>query len=108
MGPVLGYRKRTAASAMGRVIWSSVALDQLEEIRAYIAQFDPVAAERFRLRLLAAGESLAIFPERGRLLPNGDRRLSTVRPYILRYRVIGEVALVRAIRHGARRPESWP
>ena len=89
---------------MGRVIWASTALDQLEEIRAYIAQFDPTAADRFRDRIVRAGESLDVFPDRGRPLPRGDRQLSTIRPYVIRYRVHGDDVLIRSVRHGARRP----
>lgn len=90
---------------MAKVVWSAMALIELSEIRAYIALFDAVAADRMVTRLLQVGNSLADFPHRGRPAGEGWREMATVPPYVLRYRVIGdEVAIVR-IRHGARRPE---
>jgi plasmid stabilization system protein ParE len=56
------------------------------------------------LRLLAAGESLSRFPERGR--PIGLRReLVIVRPYVIRYRVLPDRVEILTIRHGAQAPD---
>ncbi len=88
---------------MARVIWSREVIAHLELIRAYIAEFDPVAADRLAARLLDAGESLRDFPLRGRPTPDGWRELPTIPPYILQYEVRDDVVRILAIRHGRQR-----
>ena len=89
---------------MAQVGWSSAALRQLIDIRAYIAQFDPVAADRMASRLHDLGESLADFPRRGRPARHGLRELATVPPFVLSYDVEDERVTILDIRHGARQP----
>jgi addiction module RelE/StbE family toxin len=89
---------------MAEVIWSRRALRDLNGIRAYIAQFNPAAAERLSVRLLYLGESLTDFPERGRPAIRGRRELATAPPYVVRYRVMGDRVLVDRVVHGRRRP----
>ena len=79
-------------------------MDQLDGIVSYIALDNPAAAEKLGERLIALGESLASFPNRGRPAPQQTRELTGVPPYVLRYRVVGDVVLIVDIRHGARRP----
>jgi plasmid stabilization system protein ParE len=75
------------------------------KIRAHIGQDSPLAAQRMALRLKQAGESLAVFPERGRKSSGGLREWPLIYPYIIRYKVRpGAVEIVR-IKHGAQRPE---
>lgn len=90
---------------MARVVWLEEAVDQLERIGAYVRVFDPRAADRLATRLFTAAESLIDFPNRGRLASGGKRELPTVPPYIIRYRVEGEIVLILGIRHGAQRPD---
>jgi len=86
------------------VEWSQRALRDPEGIHAYIGQFAPQAAERFTLRLIAAVESLATQPDRGR--PAGRfRELVAVSPYVVRYRVTQGGVQIARIKHGAQRPE---
>lgn len=89
---------------MARIVWTREALVRLREIRFYIAQFDPVAARRMAARLLAAGEALADFPERGRPGPAGTRQLPSVRPYVISYGVAADTVIILDIRHGAQAP----
>ena len=89
---------------MAKVVWPTKVLRSLISIEAYIARDDPNAATRLGGRVFAAGESLAIFPNRGRPAGNGVRQLATVSPYIIRYRVHGDTVTILSIRHGARRP----
>jgi plasmid stabilization system protein ParE len=68
--------------------------------------FNPAAAVRLAEGLLAAGDSLANFPHRGRRVSNTDmRELITDYPYIIRYRIVPdeEVRILR-VRHTSRRP----
>lgn len=87
---------------MHRVVWSRRAQSDLIGIRDYIGQFAPLAARRFALRLVTAADSLAEHPLRGRVLGNRRRELVAIAPYLIRYRVVGEIVEILAIRHGAR------
>lgn len=86
---------------MAEVIWTREALSDLAAIRAYIDQFDPDAAARFAERLREAAESLADFPNKGRVLENDLRQWSIVRPYRIRYFVDGATVYIIDIVHGA-------
>lgn len=88
------------------VIWSPTAVAQLRAIRAYLAQFNPRAAETVASRLVAASNSLEHFPARGRVVPTTTmRELVADYRYIIRYRILrdGTVRILR-IRHDSRRP----
>ena len=89
---------------MAEVRWLRPALRQLAAQIAYIAQHDPVAADKIGARLEAAADSLETFPKRGRPgIRPGRRELVTVPPYIIEYVVKGDgVAIVR-LRHGRQR-----
>jgi toxin ParE1/3/4 len=88
---------------MAEVEWSPRAVLELEAARTYIAQFSPLAAQRIAVRLKRAGESLAEFPERGRATTGARRELATVPPYIITYRVRGDVVTILQVRHASRR-----
>jgi plasmid stabilization system protein ParE len=86
------------------VEWAEEALAQLERIRRYTAYSDARAADRMASRLWTAGESLASFPNRGRLRANGTRELPSIPPYIIAYEVIGARVLILRVRHGRQLP----
>lgn len=90
---------------MAKVEWPTDALEQLSAIVTYIRLFDRVAADRIGSRLLACGNSLSTFPLRGRPAAGGTREMVTVRPYVLRYRVVGEQVVILSIRHAAQLPQ---
>ena len=72
-----------------RVVWSAPALDDLDDIAAYIAADDEQAAARLVLRAFEAVERLRDFPASGRRrpeLPNGPYREVIVRPCRIFYR----------------------
>ena len=87
---------------MAEVVWTREAVTNVELIRAYIQQFDPGASRRVAERLIAAVDSLAQFPDRGRPVSDGRRELVTISPYLIRYRVSGDTVIVLRVRHGAR------
>ena len=90
---------------MSEVIWADAALADLRAIRAYLEQFNPLAARKLAAALIATGESLANYPHRGRPVRNtGMRELATTHPYVIRYRVIGDAVLILRVRHTSRRP----
>jgi plasmid stabilization system protein ParE len=102
MGPP---RSVAGALFVAEVVWTDTAISDLDEIVAYIEQDSPKAAERMADKIVLAALSLETAPERGRQISNGRRELATVAPYLIRYRLIGEMVRVLEIRHGARRPD---
>ena len=88
-----------------RVVWSVRSESDLESIRAYVGYVAPLAAQRLALRLVAAVESLAHHPQRGRPVQGDIRELVAVPPYVVRYRIRSETVEIVRIKHGARRPD---
>lgn len=80
------------------------ALEKIERIRSYLAQFNPRAADLMAERLRAAGDSLDTFPDRGREGSQGTRELPAVPPYIIAYDVFDDRVEILSIRHGRQRP----
>lgn len=79
-----------------QVRWAPAARRDLQRIRAYIAEFNPWAANRIAVRILAAADSLEHLPRRGRPgLEAGTRELVGVPPYIIVYRVTDQVEIAR-------------
>ena len=90
-----------------QVVWTARALRDLASLRAYIARERPAAAERRVEQILAAAVRLAQFPESGRRGRRAGTRELVVNqtPYLLPYRVRGEVIEVLRVLHGRQR---WP
>ena len=85
------------------VAWRTRALADVVRIARYIATDNPVAAARVVRELLLAGDSLVLFPHRGR--PGrraGTRELVALRPYVIIYRVTGrETVTILRVWHAA-------
>jgi plasmid stabilization system protein ParE len=88
-----------------RVVWTRGAATELRTIRAYIAQFSPIAAQRMAARLVAAARSLETAPDRGRQISRGRRELAIIPPYLIRYRREADRVIILEIRHGAQDDE---
>jgi toxin ParE1/3/4 len=84
------------------------AIEDLGQLRAFIAQDDPEAARRIALRTVAGVKTiLAANPEIGRpgRVP-GTREFVIARtPFIVPYRVRGATLEILRVDHGSRR---WP
>jgi plasmid stabilization system protein ParE len=88
-----------------RVIWTEPALDAVLSAYDYIFEFNQRAAAQVAASLLDAGDGLAHFPLRGHSVAGTDmRELVSVRPYIIRYRVLGDEVIILRIRHASQRP----
>jgi plasmid stabilization system protein ParE len=87
---------------MVRVIWSRDAIDDVEAIRNYIAEFNPGAGDQLAARLIAAGNSLTNFPDRGRPASGGCREYVALSPYLIRYEFESGFVSILRIRHSAR------
>lgn len=88
---------------MVQVVWTRDAAEHVDLIRAYIAQFDPKAAQRLAGRLIGAGDSLCDYPNRGRPTNDGLRELATIAPYVILYEVLDETVNILSIKHGSQR-----
>ena len=85
------------------VVWPLRAIRELETIKGYIGAVNPLAAQRLTLRLIAAADGLAEYPDRFRASGRA-RELVVIRPYVIRYRVAADGVVILRVRHGARRP----
>ena len=93
---------------MTRIRWTALAADDLTHICDYIEQHDGArAARRVALAIVEAIDSLARFPNRGRLGRKTGTRELLFRgfPFIAIYRVGTEVVEINRILHGA---QKWP
>ena len=88
-----------------KIRWSRPAIDHLSGIRAYIASDNPEAAASVARSIIEAAELLGEFPSLGR--PGrgpGTRELVVPgTPFIIPYRVVGDMIEIVAMLHGARR-----
>jgi plasmid stabilization system protein ParE len=88
-----------------RVVWTLTATRAVEHAYEYLNDFNPRPARHLAESLFAAGDGLVEFPLRGRKVPKTElRELVTAHPYIIRYRIDGEVVVILRVRHGSRRP----
>ena len=90
-----------------KVLLAPSARNDLRDIVSFAALHDPAAAERLGFALIARAESLAQFPQRGRVVPEyHDARLREVLhlSYRVIYRVNEAVQKVEIVRfwHAAR------
>jgi addiction module RelE/StbE family toxin len=88
-----------------RIVWSPQALEDIEEIRSYIARDSPVSAELFVDRIFESAGRLLDHPWSGRIVP--EFKDATLREVILgSYRVIHRVRqstiFISTVFHAAR------
>jgi plasmid stabilization system protein ParE len=70
------------------VRWRAEALADVVSLVRYIAEENPIAARRMGRELLLAGDSLAVFPKRGRRGTDPTtRELVTIQPYVIVYQL---------------------
>lgn len=89
------------------IVWSPLARTRLREIRAYVAQDKPEAAQRLAIRIVAVIEALRDHPYLGRVGSEAGVRELVIggTPYIVLYRVQGRRVIISTIWHAARRNE---
>ncbi len=90
-----------------RLKWHRKARQDLRKLRAYIAEDNPKAAADVAARILQAVEHLPANPAIGRPGRVMDTRELVVvnTPYLIPYRVMGDVIVILRVLHGARQ---WP
>lgn len=83
-----------------RIIWAPRAEADALRIYDYIAAVNPHAAAAVVRRLVDAADGLSTFPLLGRQAGR-YRELTVVRPYVLVYRVTGDLVEILRVWHGA-------
>lgn len=90
-----------------QVKWHRRARQDLREVRTYIAEDNPQAAAKVAQSILQAIERLPNNPGIGRPGRVMDTRELVIAgtPYLVPYRVIGDVIVILRVLHGA---QKWP
>jgi plasmid stabilization system protein ParE len=90
-----------------RLRWSRPAVDDLVEVRRFIAADNPRAATDTVARIRRSAMRILEFPNSGAPLGMAELRVATVpgTPFRLFYRVKRDAILIVAVWHGARQ---WP
>lgn len=91
-----------------KIRWSPEAAEDLESLCAYIAEDNPVAARRVALHIIREIElQLPKHAHMGRpgRVPGTRELIVSETPYIVPYRVRGEIIQVLRVYHSSRR---WP
>lgn len=91
-----------------QIRWSPEAVEDIEEIAAYIHKDSPLYAQKVVEELIAASRRLMQLPLRGRKVPEltSTHRECFIYSYRLIYRVENNDVLVVAVIHGKRLLES--
>ena len=90
---------------MSKVIWTQTALDDLADIKQYIARDSIYYAEKFVDDAFQATERLEVFPESGRMVPERfkpDFREIIFGSYRIIYKIIDDDVYIVTMIHGKR------
>jgi len=90
---------------MSAVIWTQTALDDLAAIKEYIARDSVYYANKFIDDAFNATDNLEVFPEMGRVVPEGNDpciREIIFGSYRIMYKVDGNNCYITTIIHGKR------
>ncbi len=90
-----------------RLIWSPEALQDLRELRAYIANENPAAAKKVAERIIFLVKQLPENPEIGRpgRVPDTRELVVSRTPFVVPYRVAADRIDILRVCHSAR---LWP
>ena len=96
-----------------KIIWAPSALADLKSIVRYVSRENPEAARRLGQQLIERAESLATFPEKGRIIAkfqSPDIRETILGSYRIAYRLrrsnVEQMVEIARIWHGARDEEN--
>ncbi|HLJ64618.1 MAG TPA: type II toxin-antitoxin system RelE/ParE family toxin [Stellaceae bacterium] len=106
MGLGQGETETALASAVIALRWTDPALGDLEGVRAYLdEQAGPRVAASVVRSIVEASVSLTKFPHRGGPGRVRDTREIILAPYVIAYRLRGNLLEILRVLHGSRR---WP
>jgi toxin ParE1/3/4 len=90
--------------------WFEDAIEDLQALRQYIAQDNPVAAYRISEKMLSTLDLLSMQPEIGRpgRVPNTRELIISDTPYIIPYRVKNnDIEIIRVLHSAMQWPEQF-
>jgi toxin ParE1/3/4 len=94
-----------------KLIWTRPADADVREIRRFVAQFNPEAADKIRNSIVLAAKRLQLFPQLGRSVKRKDLRLFPVTgtAYLLIYQVVADAIIIASVVDGRmdRDPDLW-
>jgi plasmid stabilization system protein ParE len=88
-----------------RIIWDARAVQDLREIRAFIAADKPAAAAHVAKHIKISVRRLSKFPSMGRHTTRPNIRKLSIpgTPFAVYYRLLADAVEILAVLHGARR-----
>ncbi len=86
-----------------RVRFNSQALKDIDEILTYLAERNPLAADKQRLHFEVAAERIGQNPYIGIAIRRKDRRRIVVGNYLIVYGVGADTITIEYVRHSARK-----
>ena len=91
------------------VVWLPRAVQNLEEIRAYIAEERPAAAQRVAQKIQQTVAMLQDHPRLGKpSLRDGFRQIQVAGlPFVIPYKISENKLIIARILHNHRRPTDW-
>ncbi len=90
---------------MMKIVWTELAVADLESIRSYIAHDSQVYADALLSEIFSSTDQLKQFPKSGRIVPELDEentRELVVGNYRVIYDIVGSLVRILGVLHGAR------
>ncbi|MBI9104457.1 MAG: type II toxin-antitoxin system RelE/ParE family toxin [Spirochaetales bacterium] len=88
-----------------KIVWSEEAIKDIEEIISYISKDSELYAVNFASKIIGSVDSLRVYPEIGRIVPefnNSEIREIIYRNYRIVYRISGKTIEIVTIFHGSK------
>ena len=87
-----------------KIVWSEEALKDIEEIISFISKDSELYAVNFASKIISAVETLEVFPEIGRIVPEyGDPKMREIiyRNYRIVYQIEERAVEIITVSHGS-------
>lgn len=88
-----------------KIIWSEEALKDIEEIISFISKDSELYAVNFASKIISAVETLRVFPEIGRIVPEyADPKIREIiyRNYRIVYQIEDRAVEIITVSHGSK------
>jgi addiction module RelE/StbE family toxin len=88
-----------------KIVWSEEALKDIEEIISFISKDSKLYAVNFASKIISAVETLKVFPEIGRIVPEyGDPKIREIiyRNYRIVYQIEERAVEIITVSHGSK------
>ena len=88
-----------------KIAWSEEALKDIEEIISFISKDSKLYAVNFASKIISAVETLKVFPEIGRIVPEyGDPKIREIiyRNYRIVYQIEERAVEIITVSHGSK------